>query len=383
MVSSFTCAQHATRNPECFVCTKQALHEGASTTSTAAAVLPVLSGSGTKVVSGSPPFRAGTSTTTTPLVPETTEPPRSENRPLFESLAQLLERARNLPPVESLIPDFVPAVGSVLVIGPPNSGKTWLMLLIAKLAAEAGREVFVVEEEGSLKAFGSRLEALALPPESRIYIAYQRGVLLSDKPTFRDLLKAVKSAKRPVLLLDPLCSLYVGDENSTEEASAFRHRLEQLQRANPALLLVLLHHTSRHGAKGDGSPLYAGRGSTVFIGWCDVQLNVEGRQAERGKVSFSVLSTKVRDGEKDKRLAVTISLGTGEVALAEESRQPARRREVVAALKATGKPMSKNALATALGGNRQALFLEIDAMEGEEIRRDPDLGGYVLTGGEP
>src|SRR4051812_4034193 len=62
----------------------------------------------------------------------------------FEPLAAFLERADKAPPVDWLIPELVPNSGSLLMVAPPNAGKTWLALAIIKAAVAKDRPVFMV-----------------------------------------------------------------------------------------------------------------------------------------------------------------------------------------------------------------------------------------------
>lgn len=284
-------------------------------------------------------------------------PKRQTPEPLFESLADLMARAKTTPPAEWLLEPLVLSSGSLFLVAPPNAGKTYCALVIAKTAAALGRKVFIVEEEGGVRAFSTRIGNLAFPSDAPVVIAHQKGVKL-DQKTLKRLSDELAAAEAPVLILDPLSALFEGDENETKEASALMRRVMALQRANPRLLLVLLHHSSKAGAKGDSGPmLYAARGSSVFSGWCDTQLNLEGAPEPEGsgRVSFFIDVAKQRDEEKAPRHKMSIALGSGEVTLikASAAARDDRAQKVVDALEDVPEGMSRNELAKAIGGNRQ------------------------------
>lgn len=322
-------------------------------------VVPLVpTGSKTGTGSGSPPLRGE---------PQNRGPSSTTGlEPLFESLESLVARAMKTPPLDWLIAPLVMFFGSLFLVAPPNAGKTFFALVIAKTAAALGRRVFIIEEEGGLRAFSTRIANLSFPAGSPVSVALQRGLKL-DPRTTTELGALLAKEEAPVLILDNLGAMFEGDENETRAASALMHRLMDLQRANPRLLLVLLHHSSKSGAKGDNGPmLYAARGSSVFSGWCDTQLNLEGISEPEGsgRVSFFVDVAKQRDEEKAARHRMSIALGTGEVTLvkAERAAQDDRAQKILGALARHAGGLSRNAIADEVGGNKQQLLRTISRL---------------------
>lgn len=330
-------------------------------TSAGGVVPVVLAGSRTGTGSGSPPLRGE---------PENQGGQKQHApEPLFDRLADFRAKAQNAPAPEWLIEPLVLSSGSVFLVAPPNAGKTYLALVIAKTAAALGRKVFIVEEEGGIRAFSSRIDNLAFPADAPVFIAHQRGVKL-DTRMLKRLSDELAATEAPVLILDPLSALFEGDENDTREASALMRRVMALQRANPRLLLVLLHHSSKAGARGDNGPmLYAARGSSVFSGWCDTQINLEGAQESEGtgRVAFFIDVAKQRDEEKAPRHKMTIALGSGEVDLvrASNAARDDRAKKCTEALEGVVEGMSRNELAKVIGGNRQYALKTIAQLLGD------------------
>jgi hypothetical protein len=327
--------------------------------STKARVVPMVPrGSGTGTGSGSHPYKGepGNHRGLAPVPPEPL---------IIETLSDFLARAESAPPPSWLIDPLVPSAGSVLLVSPPNAGKTFFALVIAKTAALQGRHVVFVEDEGGLHAFGDRIKNLAFPTTAPVSIIFQRGVKL-DAPTLVTLTSVAQEVEAPVLVLDPLVSLFIGDENSTEEAKAVVESLKTLLRANPRLLLVLLHHSSKSGAKGDTPVLYAARGSSVFSGWCDTQLNLEGIEEpqDSGRVSFFIDNPKQRDAQRASRQRMTIALGSGDVSLvkASEAARDDRAQRIVEALKTSPEGRSRNAIVEEVGGNKQQVLRTISQL---------------------
>jgi RecA-family ATPase len=185
------------------------------------------------------------------------EPLGTTGTGLFEPLSAFMDRASTAPPQEWLIEGLLPCSGKVMVVAAPNAGKTWLALVAVKTAAALGRECFLVEEEGGLRALADRIRALGLHELPGINIAHLRGVSLDDQRMLANLHSALKAAAAPVLALDPLNSVWGGDENDTHAATKLRKKLDALCAVNPSALVMVLHHTSKAGERGDGPP--AGR----------------------------------------------------------------------------------------------------------------------------
>ncbi|WP_161606586.1 AAA family ATPase [Myxococcus xanthus] len=287
----------------------------------------------------------------------------------FEPLAAFLERTRSLPPVCWLVADVVPEAGRLLIVAAPNAGKTWLAFVIAKEAAALGRRVFAILEEGGPKPTANRFEDLAIPEDAPIDVAHCRGFLLGDAESRLHLVERLRGEDAPVLILDPLVSMFRGDENDTREMNQVRAHLEELAQANPKALIVLLHHTSKAGERGEGAAVYAGRGSTVLGGWADVTLNLRHEQSPKGeeRVFFSVLVAKNRDGERDYRVRCEVSLGDGLVSFAREdgSQSTELRNAIREALKASKEPPSATALARRLSRRKEDVLRAVKELEEE------------------
>lgn len=303
----------------------------------------------------------------------------------FERLAAFRERTRNLPPARWLFGEVVPEAGRLLIVAAPNAGKTWLALAIIKVAAEQGRRILVVMEEGGARALADRFESLAIPIEAPIEMAHCQGFLLGNAAQRRQLIERLQAEDAPVLVLDPLVSMFEGDENDTREMNQVRAHLDELARANPKALLVLLHHTSKAGERGEGAAVYAGRGSTVLGGWADVSLNLRHEKSSKGAgcVAFAALVAKNRDGERGHRVRFELSLGDGTVShVREEEGRPIELRHVIReALKAATAPLSASALAKQIGRRKEEVLKVVREMETDgELRK---MGqGYRCTEAE-
>ncbi|WNG38760.1 AAA family ATPase [Archangium violaceum] len=304
--------------------------------------------------------------------------------PLFEPLAAFLERTRDLPPLSWLIEGVVPDSGNLLIVAAPGAGKTFLALVIAKTAAAEGRPSLLVLEEGRPRSMFDRFTALAFPPEAPVFIAHRKGVRLEDETIREQMAEFLRTHEAPVVVFDPFSSLFLGNENDTEAVNQAKEHVQRLATVNPRALVVLLHHTSKAGERGEGPPIYAARGSTVLPGWADMQVNLSREDTPRGamRVAFVAQVAKGRDGETAQRYRFTISLGDGTVTIDDMSEAAAqdKAQEVRQVLASAATPLGKTKLAEMLTGRRQDSFRVIEAMEARgELKREG--GGYILAPG--
>ncbi|MFT3836399.1 MAG: AAA family ATPase [Myxococcaceae bacterium] len=348
--------------------------------------------SGTGVVPGSPPYKGGTST-------GTTRPAAHAGTTLaFETLATFLARAEVVTDAVWVWDHLVPGVGRVLIVGAPNAGKTFFVLVVARMAAAAGRVVYLVLEEGSIKALAKRFVDLGFDAGAAIHVLHQTGFRLFEHTgALVERLRAGADGPAPVIVIDPFSAVFTGDENDTEEMSAARGQLERIQRADPRALLIVPHHTSKAGEKGEaGAEMYASRGSTTLNGWADVQLNLKHVATARGsgRVELDALMAKNRDGERDYTIRVALELGSGNVTTKPLEEARADQREAAAASKVaeaearieafvadSSKPLSKNQINTGVGGNRAVNFKAIDRLVEQGVLVNVGVGYSLKTGG--
>lgn len=263
---------------------------------------------------------------------------------MFEHLDAFLDRAEKEPDPTWLIEGFLPDRGKTFIVAEPNAGKTWFALWGAAIAARDGRDVFIVEEEGGAKKLGWRLGLLGV--RGNVFVSHLKGALVDNALCRAALVARVKAATRPVVIFDPFTSLHQGNENETEHANLVQRCLSEVANANPESLIVVCHHKGKNTA--DRSAVYAGRGSSVFPGWADVLLNLEGIPQAEGaqRVAFTVTLAKSRDSEKGRKRDIAIDLQTGEVEVSESHTE--RAEEIDQAIFAQLKKAPGGLIASAL-----------------------------------
>jgi hypothetical protein len=309
--------------------------------------------------------------------------------PSFETLDGFIARAEQLPDPQWLIEDLVPDSGRVLLAAAPSAGKTFLALIIARFAAAAGRLVYLVLEEGNAKATAGRFRSLRFPDDAQILVLHQAGITLGQHALqLAGVLQRGTDGPAPVLVLDPFASVFRGNENETEQVAAAVSTLDLLMRADPRLLLVIPHHTSKAGERGEmGDPMHAARGGTGLPAWADVQINLKHVSTPKGsgRIEFDALMAKNRDGERDYSIRVCIELGTGEVMMqpAGDAKREAKnkdlRERLLTFIEQATAPLTKNAICAAVSGNKREKLELIDALTSEGVLTNPKGLGWELA----
>lgn len=94
----------------------------------------------------------------------------------------------------------------------------------------------------------------------------------SEAKQFLDCLAPDKISIPQLVVLDPLDSFFIGDENSVKETKLFRHNVDRMVEATKATF-VLIHHASKNN--GEDKKRIQLRGSTAWFGWADTIIKVD------------------------------------------------------------------------------------------------------------
>lgn len=301
---------------------------------------------------------------------------------LGESLRDFIERTKNLPPLTWLVEGLVPSVGQVWIVAMGGSGKTWCGFVIARTAAQAGRDVFLVEEEHGERGLRDRLVNMAFPPDTtdRVRLWHRQGLKVGDADKFAQLVEEVRSADRPVVVFDCLAQVFAGKENEADDAARFNDALKALVTANTDALVIVLHHTSKGSERAEGPIAYAGRGSSAFFGAADLELRLRKAPSEKGTLRFDLEMTKARDFEESGPKRLTLTLGSGEVSIAniERPREAEKAAKVIEVLRESEEPLTKDAVTKLVKRRRDDVGKTIELLVSQgKLRREGK--GYVAV----
>lgn len=213
-----------------------------------------------------------------------------------------------------------------LVHGAPNVGKSHLAVSTAVHAAANEARVLLLLGETSpsalRKRFRGALDIAGFEPDvlHRIDVVTRPPVL--DDHGFDDLYAAVEASKAELVVVDPVVSVLVGDENSSRDVGTFMRGIAELTMQDTAVLLV---HHDRKGGVGVSADL---RGSSVFRASADdifalsendgatVVRHTKARDTERRPdVTFRVVTTETGVGIEEISGPPDNGLGAAELAL--------------------------------------------------------------------
>jgi len=209
-------------------------------------------------------------------MPEKLQDNASSKRPSgVLSLGQLLQHSPT--PTPALIePGLLPSSGILFVGGEPKVGKSILVanlaLALASGSSQAGfqvpapRRVLICQFELPTAQFAQRLAPMRKPigeaADSNLFIDTEAtGHLLSAPRGLDHFLRAIRTAKADIVVLDPLYSTHDQDENDTRAMAALCQTLLRLRDASHAALIVVHHVKKSIGRHEIGS---AFRGSSAL-----------------------------------------------------------------------------------------------------------------------
>jgi hypothetical protein len=205
-----------------------------------------------------------------------------EGAHLCRSLSDLFEN----PPVEpeSLVEGLWGVGDRVILCGPPNVGKSWLMHALAIAVGGGGQwlgrdvrrgSVVIVDEESSewglydrfrLLADGAGRDPRALP----VYLASNKG-LRFDTPEGDATIRRMLEEYRPSLLVvDSLVRVHRGKENDNGEMSDFLERVKRLG-LHYGCSIVFIHHLKKPSLV-ETDLINQMRGASDIGAWADVIL---------------------------------------------------------------------------------------------------------------
>jgi predicted ATP-dependent serine protease len=237
-----------------------------------------------------------------------------------QSLRKLLTVSTILDMPESERPEFlvyglIPQQGITAMSGHPGSGKSWIMLELAKAVATGEPfldqmrtkqgNVLIVDEESGVWEMRRRMELLSYSGELPIYFYCQESFKVDDEHDMEALLKIVVDQKILLVIFDPFVAIHSQDENSADGAQKI---MESLQKFNAVGATVLFIH---HHKKGGGASGQSLRGSSAFSGRLDSHITVEKEEGSHAVQYINLEHVKSRRGQNVPKFRVTLTQGEG------------------------------------------------------------------------
>jgi hypothetical protein len=217
-------------------------------------------------------------------------------KPIEPSKARFrLTRFRDIAITEGftyLVKDLIPAMGLVVVWGPPKCGKSfWMFDLSMHIAlgreyrgrrVQQGPVVYLALEGG--RGFTHRVEAFRRRhsvTDAPFYLITDRTDLVNDHTQLIDEIRFQSSDHPALVVIDTLNRSLVGSENSDKDMAAYIRAADAIREAF-SCTVAIIHHC---GVSGDRP-----RGHTSLTGAVDAQLAV--RRDDGGIITVKVEMAK-------------------------------------------------------------------------------------------
>ena len=225
------------------------------------------------------------------------------------SLPTLLNGSMDNP--GELVSGILPTAGVCVIAGEPGTGKTWLILTLARdvsqgntflnrFATEQGT-VLIIDEESGKHRLHKRILRLGMPPELPILLSIMKVVNLSDPDWINAFRQEIEDKKPRLVVMDSLVRMHRGDENTASEMAKLFSALTQL-REEFGCSFLLTHHLRKRSQQRSLNTLEQRlRGSSDIAAYADTILGLD-------KVDKRIVLSQLknRDGEFFKPLALGI-----------------------------------------------------------------------------
>ena len=218
-----------------------------------------------------------------------------------------------------LVPNMIPRCGITLLFGQEGSYKSTIIFDLCIAAGYGGKllglyqtamkgPVLLNSTEGS--TFDNKDRLLSHARAHNVNFAElplhfcQRPFCMDDQLDVDELEYWLKKLQPIMVVLDPLDSFFIGDENSAKETKIVRRNVNSLiEKYNTAF--VILHHAAKDKKNGMTT-----RGSTAWPGWADAVIATKLTRARLPGIEYpvdvvKVESKKQRNGKAGHLFSIT------------------------------------------------------------------------------
>jgi KaiC/GvpD/RAD55 family RecA-like ATPase len=189
-----------------------------------------------------------------------------------------------IPPRAWIVPGWIPRSGSILVYGPPGSGKSYYALTLALELARGGSWCGVALPEPStvlylanerLGDLSERVEAWSSAtgepyPDRFAVLAPPSVPQLGGVVDQVALEEYVRELRSQIVILDTFARMTLGkDENQVRDMGEVMESIDAVRRATDGGLVIGVHHSGKDPSRGM-------RGSTAILGAIDLAIEITG-----------------------------------------------------------------------------------------------------------
>lgn len=208
----------------------------------------------------------------------------------------------DIPEPEFLVENLVPKNGITMIVGEPNSHKSWIMIEIAQMVIRnqlvfgkfttTKAKALYIDLDSSISEMRRRVGKTKGEEPNGIDFMRWSGFRIDSKENLRELLRVVKENDYSLVIFDSFRDVWDGNENDSQQAQAVMGAFAELLQLGCTVIL------SHHGPRQIMGTFHAVRGSTVFEAKCDSVLVVR-KGKETGEMQeISIEQIKLRQGMK-------------------------------------------------------------------------------------
>lgn len=220
--------------------------------------------------------------------------------------------------VENLIPQK-----SICVIsGYPESGKSWLLLELARSVASGTLflerfqtqqgSVLLVDEETGFQEMQRRMQLLSFDPNLPIYFLSQENLKVDNEENLEFLLNKVRENGIRLIIFDPFSTIHSKRENEAQEMQRVMECLQKF--VLEGTTVIFAHHHRKEWGWFKSTPSQSLRGSSLLFGRVDSHIAIE-RKEESSKINLIVTHEKLRNGKKIQPFQVSLEEENGFIKL--------------------------------------------------------------------
>ncbi len=213
--------------------------------------------------------------------------------------------ATEYPAARFAVDPFFEAGTLNMISAPPNTWKSWIMMICAGAIAEGGSAfgkfktekagVMIVNEEDSHRALQDRFRILGMAGKDiEVYLRIAEGAKLEDA-YIAQLITEAKALKIGVIMFDSLRAVHDSEENDSTEMQKVLDKLKTI--AREGITVIFTHHHRKKGQFEKGDSPEMSRGSSAINAAISGHLSFEEEDRDSGKFVI-VRHLKSKAGEK-------------------------------------------------------------------------------------
>lgn len=212
-----------------------------------------------------------------------------------------------LPEPEFLVEKLIPRAGISILSGNPSSGKSWILLELAKCVG-SNRMLFekyktkeirtiYIDEESPKTEIKRRFEMLNPAPITLLDFMPMNGFKIDNGEQRKTLLDFCDWRGYKLVIFDSLRDIHSLNENDSTEAQKLIDYFREFTRKG--ITIIISHHQRKEGFSvwQKESPTQALRGSSAILGGIDCLLMVEKAEETPEKMAFTITQAKLRQGK--------------------------------------------------------------------------------------